>query len=189
MIAADMFNGSLAQLAGFRNMTGATFPLLRDGSVSAGGNLYNLYGDRDNYVVINKQGIVRYNANLLYAYEHRYHLDELRTVIDSLVTIPTGVEDPRPRSFALRCDPNPFRAVTTIELTRPQAASTPYRVTVHDLSGRLVATLLDGEAGAGAIRLVWDGRAASGGVAPAGLYLVHARIGSVELTRRVVRLR
>ena len=61
VLAPDLFDGTAAQLTQFKNETGATFPLLLNGAAGAGNeNLFTVYGDRDNYAVISKQGIVRY---------------------------------------------------------------------------------------------------------------------------------
>src|SRR6185369_953637 len=63
-------NGSTLQQ--FNVITGGlTFPLLRDcgdGSALADTNLLRPYFQRENYVVINKQGIIRYHANDYYSY-------------------------------------------------------------------------------------------------------------------------
>src|SRR5262249_53910517 len=59
---------------------GLSFPLLRDcadGSALAGSNLLKPYFMRENYVVINKQGIIRYHANDFWTYGNRYHPDEI----------------------------------------------------------------------------------------------------------------
>jgi hypothetical protein len=89
VLGPDLYNGNSAQLTGFRDQTGATFPLLLNGASGAGNeNLFIPYGQYDNYVVINKQGIIRYHAYDLWSHGNRYHLDEIRAAVDSLVTDP-----------------------------------------------------------------------------------------------------
>jgi len=188
MIGVDNFNGNDAQLASFQSSTGATYTLLKNGGLSTGGNFYSLYGDRDNYVVVNKQGIVRYNADPKYFYGSRYHIEELTGCIDSLVSQPLAVNPFAPQSFALSSVPNPFRAATTVELVTPSQVATA-RVTVHDLSGRLIATLWDGPLGAGVARMPWDGRASGGADVRPGIYLIRARIGATTLSQRLARVR
>src|SRR5678815_4685516 len=51
-IGADVLNGTTAQLSSFRDIIGATFPLLLNAATASGGNIQNLYGGRDDYVVI-----------------------------------------------------------------------------------------------------------------------------------------
>jgi hypothetical protein len=188
MIGVDNFNGTDAQLATFQSSTGATYTLLKNGSVATGGNFFSLYGDRDNYVVVNKRGIVRYNADPKYFYGSRYHLGELTGCIDSLVSQPVAVDPSAPKSLALSSGPNPFSTGTTVELAMPNPDAA-VRVTVHDISGRLIATLWDGPLATGVARMAWDGRASGGATAPPGIYVVRARVGTTRLVERIVRVR
>ena len=138
-------------------------------------------------MVVNKQGVIRYHAADFWPHGNRYHLDELRGTIDSLVTNLVGVDDRRPRAYLLVAAPNPFRATTTLEFTNPGPGEVHARVTVHDLAGRRVATLWDAPARA-RTSLSWDGRSESGVAMGPGVYLVRAEIGSVRLARLLVRL-
>jgi hypothetical protein len=83
--------------------------------------------------------------------------------------------------------PNPFRGATTLQflLERPGAVE----LTVHDVTGRLVATLAQRDFPAGLHSLEWDGRRADGAAAVAGTYFVTMETGTVRSTRKVVRLR
>jgi len=64
--------------------------------------------------------------------------------------------------------PNPFRAPARIVFDQTTAGHV--RVTVHDLRGRLVATLLDGALAAGVHEITWDGRDPTGRQMPSGNY-------------------
>ena len=77
VIGAELFNGSPANLQTFKNNTGVTYPLLLLCS-----DFSSLYGDRDNFVVIDPDGIVRYHAQDLWPYGNRYHVDELRAAVN-----------------------------------------------------------------------------------------------------------
>jgi flagellar hook assembly protein FlgD len=55
--------------------------------------------------------------------------------------------------------------------------------------GALVATLYDGPSPAGVRTLRWDGRTARGRLAPAGVYVLEARVDRARLVRRLVRMR
>lgn len=192
MLGPDVGNGNQAQLTQFRSTAHVTFPLLltcADGPATADSNLLKSYNERDNYVVINKQGIIRYHADDFWDYGNRYHKDELRGTIDSLVTQRTGVDDPRAHVLSLSASPNPFRRLTTIEFSNPMASGTHTRVTVLDLAGRRVATLWDAPARSGVTRLGWEGRTESDRILDSGVYLVRADIGSKHLTRRLVFIR
>lgn len=191
LLGPDVGNGSPAQLAAFRSNAGnLSFPLLQlcaDGVSDT--NLLVPYNQRDNYVVINKTGIIRYHADDFWDYGNRYHRDELRRTIDSLVTNTADVDDPRAHMFSLSAAPTPFRRLTTIEFSHPGPAAVNARITVHDLAGRTIATVWDGSTAPGVSRAVWDGRSETGAAMQPGLYLVRADVGRRRLTTRVCVIR
>ena len=194
VLGPDVGNPSTpSNLAAFRSQAGnPTFPLLlacADGSALSDTNLLRPYNERDNYVVINKQGIIRYHADDAWDYGQRYHVNELRGTIDSLTTNPAGVDDPRAHDLFLSASPNPFRRNTTIEFSNPSRNGVHARVTVHDLAGRRVDTLWDAEAPAGVTSVWWEGRSRSGDLLEPGVYLIRAEIGNRLLTRRAVLVR
>ena len=82
--------------------------------------------------------------------------------------------------------PNPAAGTTRLRLTLPRAADVA--VVVHDVTGRVVATLLRGPRSAGMHEIAWDGRDGSGSSAPAGLYFVRARSEQWRAAQRVVRM-
>ncbi len=83
-----------------------------------------------------------------------------------------GVEDAS--VTGLRCAPaapNPFRVATQVAFQMPRDGVV--RATVHDVQGRLVATLAQGAFAAGAHTLQWNGCDARGQRVRDGLYLVR----------------
>jgi hypothetical protein len=84
----------------------------------------------------------------------------------------------------LRAYPNPFNPQTAIRFELPVAGAV--EAVIHDIAGRRVRTLHQGELPAGSHGLVWDGLADGGGMAPAGMYLATVRSGpwrqAVKLT-------
>lgn len=77
-----------------------------------------------------------------------------------------------PTAFALEAAyPNPFSDRTTLTLHLTEAG--PATLTVYDVRGRAVATLVDGVLAAGEHRLTWDGTAADGRALPAGMYVAR----------------
>lgn len=67
--------------------------------------------------------------------------------------------------------PNPFNPAITIRLRL--AADADVRVTVHDVAGRRVGTLLAAALAAGDHDLRWDGRSDAGVAMPSGLYFAR----------------
>ncbi len=185
VLGVDLWNGSPAQLGQFKLQTGATFPLALNGASATGGNIEVLYGTYDNYIVLNKQGIVRYHAALAWPHGTRYHLDEIRSCVDSLVASVLDVPGSRSASPVLAAGPNPSRGFVRVSLTLPHDERA-VRVSVHDVAGRELAVLASGALAAGAHAWSWDGRDPRGVVVAPGLFLVRAAAGERVRTRRVV---
>jgi hypothetical protein len=102
---------------------------------------------------------------------------------------PTSVtaDAARVEGFRLEpCAPNPFRGSTTVRFALPAAAAV--KVDVVDVAGRLVARLLEGRREAGAHAIVWDGRVATGGVAPSGVYFLRASAGATTKAAKIVKI-
>lgn len=100
---------------------------------------------------------------------------------------PPPTEGTAPAAFvAFAPAPNPSHGDVRFTFDLPRSRGV--RVTLHDLSGRWLRTLLDGERGAGRHTVLWDGLAANGGRAPAGMYFVRIDAGEHTATRRFVRL-
>ncbi len=102
----------------------------------------------------------------------------------------TGVGDhPLPQAFALRPNvPNPFNPTTTIFYDVPQGG-TDVTISIYDVSGRLVKTLVDDRRPAGTHQVVWDGRNASGNPVSTGVYFYRMVAGSFTDARRMVLLK
>ena len=189
VVGVDEWEGTTVDVRGFRSATGATFPLLLNGTSVAGGNFATLYGTYDNYIVVNKQGIVRYHAALGWPHGNRYHLNEIRACVDSLVTSVVGTgPDPVPQTPRLASAPNPARSATSIELSIPAGETAPATVTVHDAQGRRVATIWEGALAPGVNRFPWTLDDGAGRRLTPGVYLVRASFGARTLTHRVAVL-
>lgn len=83
--------------------------------------------------------------------------------------------------------PNPFNAQTTIPMVLQQPAIVV--VKVHDVTGRLVATLNDGPLPAGEHLLHWDGSSDSGLSVASGVYYLQAVCNSFVESKKLVMLR
>jgi hypothetical protein len=88
-----------------------------------------------------------------------------------------------PTRFALELGgANPFRAATTLRYALPEGG--PVTLTVYDVLGRRVATLVDGEKAAGRYTAILDGRRLA-----SGAYFVRLQSGDRVQTRRVTVVR
>lgn len=190
VLGADVRDGTIADLNGFRTYTGVTYPLLRNCYISIvhPESFVRYYGERDHFAVIDQAGIIRYSSALNWPYGAGYQLNEIRACVDGLVDQPVGVEVEIPRAFALQVSPNPARARLAVTFATPRDLAHS-RVTVHDPLGRQVATVWDGPLPAGRRELLWDVRDDAGESIPPGVYLVRAEAGRERFTRRVVVVR
>jgi hypothetical protein len=80
--------------------------------------------------------------------------------------------------------PNPFNPSTRISYYLPRALHVT--LTVYDVRGTLVRTLLDQPAGVGYHSLVWDGTDSSGSRVGSGVYFYRLRAGNKVITRKLV---
>jgi hypothetical protein len=95
---------------------------------------------------------------------------------------PAGV--PALRYALLPNVPNPFNPSTTIRFSLPQAQHV--RLTVHDVRGALVRTLVSGAQTAGLHEVVWDGRSDDGKPVASGTYLYRIDTPLFQQSRKMV---
>jgi hypothetical protein len=116
-------------------------------------------------------------------------IQETKAVIQaatrSIPEITTGIPaaSPVPTTFLLEQNfPNPFNPSTTIRYALPSSAHV--RLTVHDILGREIATLVNEEQSAGWNELQWN---AAGFVS--GMYLVRMTAGEFVQTKKILLLK
>jgi hypothetical protein len=89
---------------------------------------------------------------------------------------PTPVPELLPMKLRLHpCQPNPFNPQTTVKYDLPEAG--PVRLSVFDVAGRLVRTLVDESMPQGSHEVVWDERDATGREVGSGSYLARLEFG------------
>ncbi len=97
-------------------------------------------------------------------------------------------EEPAPAPAASRLlpvSPNPFSPGAEIRFE--VARTGPIEITVHDVQGRLVRTLVDAVHEAGSRAIAWDGRDDSGRDAGSGIYFLRlATAGSSSIQKAVL---
>lgn len=104
------------------------------------------------------------------------------------VVEPESVSDSTPSSappaaLSLSASPNPFSGSTLLRLTLPSASAV--KLSVYDVSGRLVQTLAEDHLPAGEYQFEWDGRTASGTRVSPGAYIAVLGGGGKRLTQKV----
>ncbi|MBU1072277.1 glycoside hydrolase family 88 protein, partial [bacterium] len=96
-------------------------------------------------------------------------------------------EDPFVGPFLAQNAPNPFNPVTMIRFDLPAAAAV--NLSVYDLCGRRIATLVDGELPPGAHACVWRGVDGEGRPAASGIYVGRLVADGVRVSRRMTLAR
>jgi hypothetical protein len=100
----------------------------------------------------------------------------------------SGVSGDLPLKPTLTNYPNPFNPRTTISFVLPEPAAV--RLTVFDMSGRLVRQLVNGEAfGEGAWAEDWDGVNQYGQHVASGTYFYRLEAGDFTETKRMVLIK
>ena len=105
--------------------------------------------------------------------------------------VATGVKesaDGAPAVLALKGNvPNPFNPTTTIHFDLPK--STDVRLSVYELSGRRVASLVSGTMDAGNHQVVWTGKDDTGRSVASGVYFYRLEAEQKIFTRKMVLLK
>ncbi len=97
-----------------------------------------------------------------------------------------GVGRQMPNKFELMQNyPNPFNPETTIKFQLPHAGEV--LITVFDVYGREVRTLIHGQWAAGYHSVVWDGRDRNGQIVASGMYFYQLAVRTIEGERKAYR--
>ncbi|MBT4501980.1 MAG: T9SS type A sorting domain-containing protein [Gemmatimonadetes bacterium] len=134
---------------------------------------------------------IRFSGNL----EGTFYLDDIRLVTaTSTPPEPTAITEDHTAALSLSITldqnyPNPFNSDTVIRLALPTSGDV--ELSIFNLAGQQVATLVQGVREAGTYTVRWDGRDDDGRELASGVYLYRLRMGNggqVE-TRKLLLLR
>ncbi len=90
-----------------------------------------------------------------------------------------------PNSFELNQNyPNPFNPSTTIDFSVPEVSDV--NVSVYDINGKLVNTLMNNTLASGTYSVVWNGDDINGSPVSAGIYMYNLTSGNVSITSKMV---
>ena len=184
-----MWDGNGAQVANYIAQGPVTYAIAMNGSVY--GAAWGV--DRSSFAVVDPAGIIQYISSNGVHLTQRYEASkaELLATLDHL-TMTSGVDRPgdgRPASFLLEQNfPNPFHTETSITFTVPLQQTTTVRLTIYNLLGQEVRTLVNEHLAAGEHRRLWDGRDAKGRLVQSGVYFYKLEAGQTVAFKRLVRL-
>jgi hypothetical protein len=100
-------------------------------------------------------------------------------------TIDTAV--PSLPSPALQSYPNPFKQACTIHFEVPCASQV--RISIFDVTGSMVRTLVDRRMDPGECRQVWDGKGDDGRDVPPSVYFCRVKVGQYETHGKIVLMK
>jgi hypothetical protein len=112
--------------------------------------------------------------------------DTLMTTITFDLPVTAG-ESPSYRLVLGQNVPNPFNPVTSISYVLP--VRTGVTLSIYDVRGRRVATLVDKTEGAGPHSVEWDGRSDAGSLQPTGVYFYRLQAAGRTLTRKMLLIK
>ena len=102
---------------------------------------------------------------------------------------PLGLDDIQiPFQYSLYQNyPNPFNPVTTLRYDLPEDALV--NITIYDMMGRVVKTLINDQQTAGYRSTLWNATNNAGSPVSAGIYLYTIQAGDFRQTRKMVLLK
>ena len=113
--------------------------------------------------------------------------DAANVPIDAELGTYNGMSEP-PLAFRLLQNvPNPFNPITTVGYHVPSTSAV--KVEIYDVTGRLVRTLVDGEAVPGRHCAIWDGRSDTGSQVGSGIYFCRMEAEDFLDTRKMLLLK
>ena len=92
-----------------------------------------------------------------------------------------------PMTISLNSYPNPFNPVTTLRYDLPEDALV--NITIYDMMGRIVKTLINDQQTAGYRSTQWNATNDAGSPVSAGIYLYMIQAGEFRQTKKMVLLK
>ncbi len=142
----------------------------------------NPWGNGGIYV----EGFDEMNTVCLVVVNKSLGIDDMDYTYDAEL-FPTGVPDVRGFELAAAV-PNPFSSGTDIAYSIPAGAAQAL-LSIHNVAGQLVTTLVDGEVAPGGSAVRWNGRDARGVAVSSGVYFVRLEADEAVATEKVVLMR
>jgi hypothetical protein len=121
--------------------------------------------------------------------EYRYRLSDVNTAGVVTMHSPIAVTMtalPETTEMA-KAYPNPFNPETSIQYNLHQDSQVT--ITVYDLLGRQVKTLVDNQQAAGSYNTIWNGTDSAGAKAASGVYIVRMETKGVTQIQKVMLIK
>jgi FlgD Ig-like domain len=124
------------------------------------------------------------NVHKLQVGGQEFYIDDLCVMLDDISDVPLA----RKTDVQLQPNfPNPFNPSTTLRFSLAQAGHV--QLSIMDVAGHRLATLVDGMQEAGDHQFVWNGQDDRGRQAASGLYFVRVESGGQVAIRKIAMLK
>lgn len=153
---------------------GSNGVLYAGGANQEGGNFYRVNPANGNLTLIGNMGLADPGISGLTLVRRASAVDELTLNLGGELRLLPNV-------------PNPFNPRTTLRFIMPTGGAA--ELSIFDVSGRKLVTLVDGTLEAGLHEFVWDGRNASGHPVNSGVYLSILESQNQTTTRKLILLK
>ncbi len=128
--------------------------------------------------------VARAVDGMVFAATHGNGVYSANLAVTGIVKIGDNVPD----HFALQQNyPNPFNPTTTIEYTIPREEDV--RITIYNVRGQEVTTLVNAHQTPATYRVTWNGRDSRGQKVASGMYLYRIKAGSFSQSKRMLLLK
>jgi len=118
---------------------------------------------------------------------HNIEMEEV-IVNETEITVSGEIASLLPDTYDLHQNyPNPFNSETVIKYQLPEAGHV--EISIYNLLGQNVRTLVNKETNAGYFTVKWNGRNDAGNTVSSGIYIVTIKAGSFFKTRKMIYLR
>jgi len=162
----------------------------------SGFDIYRAYSENGHYTKINnsvvmnrEEGIYRFIDQTTEAgFTYYYKLLITNNLGNQKEFGPVMITIPFPDKFQLSQNyPNPFNPVTTIRYQVPERDHVI--LTIYNMMGQKVMTLVDQEQNPGYYAVEWDGRDEMGRETSTGIYIYQLQSTQQTVTRRMIKIR
>ncbi len=169
------------------------FPINLSGNIESSPAISDLDGDGDYEIAIGTTSGLelidiktdkgdRMSWNL-----HRGNLERSGSLGMVLVSVEPQI-DPIPKQFYVSPNyPNPFNPLTNIDIYTDEKSQLV--VSVFDVSGRLINSLINKVLDTGSYSVQWNGQNNRGKIMPAGVYFIQVESGSNIVTQKIILLK
>ena len=104
-----------------------------------------------------------------------------------MLNVTIAGEEASPARALLWNTPNPFAGSTRISFSVPAGGRAT--VSIFDAAGRKVSEIYSGEVTGGLNNFAWNGRDRSGRELSSGVYFCKIEIGSISISRKMLKIK